>query len=346
MIWRIPKMKRLCLVLSVLSLGCFVGCADRDGPTEPGDAYYLVSSVPTIGYVNDVIVHDGYAYTATGEMGLSIINVSDSESPELVAQYDLPQGYSKGVELLVKGDRTYAFVTAGGYVGLMVVDVTNPENPTFKSVIGGDDPTGADYVESYENCALVDTMIYIADRSGGLVSFDIRHIEDVDPHFEHRLRTPGYARSVCVRDSIIYVAVGENGLATVRHDPEKTSGVLELLDTADTPDYAYDVAVSEDLIAYVADNAYGIRVFDVSDPWNIVEIGWGRTPGNCKRVFIHRELLLVADGFEGLAVLDISDPSRPTMVGQYVVKDVESVWADDDHIYVGTEHDGLLLLNW
>ncbi len=335
-------MKKLCFLFAVVYL---VGCADRDGPTEPGDAYHLVATVPTTGYVNDVIVHDGYAYTATGEVGLSIITVADPGSARLIAQYDLPQGNSKSIDLLERDGRLYAFVAAGSYVGLQIIDVTTPESPSFVSVIIGEDPEGIDYVESFEALALVDTMVYIADRSGGLASFNIMDMS-IPPHFEHRLRTGGYARGVTVRDSIIYMAVGEGGLATVRHDPEKTSGVLELLDTHDTPDYAYDVKVSEDLIAYVADDAYGVRVFDVNDPWNILEIGWARTPGNARRLFIHGNRLLVADGSEGLAVLDISDPTRPTMVGQYIVKDAKSVWADNDYIYLGTEHDGLLIINW
>jgi hypothetical protein len=338
-------MKRLCLLLIAVIAVCFVGCADRNGPMEPGDAYYLVNTVATMGYVNDIIVRDGYAYTATGEVGLSIIRVANPESAQLIAQYDLPHGYSKDIGLLERDGRLYAFVAAGSYVGMQIMDVTIPESPSFVSTIIGQDPEGADYVESFEALALVDTMVYVADRSGGLATFDITDLS-VPPDFEHRLKTKGYARGVTVRDSIIYVAMGESGLATVRHDPEKTSHVLELLDTIDTPDYAYDVEVSEELIAYVADNAYGIRVFDVSDPWNIEEIGWGRTPGNAKKIFLHGDRLLVADGFEGLAVLDVSDPARPTMVGQFVVKDAESVWADNDHIYLGTEHDGLLILEW
>lgn len=335
-------MIRITLLLAILII--LSGCANREGITEPGDVFHRVGEILTTGPVNDLTIHNGYIYAANGELGLKIIDIHDPSQPSIVGEYDPQNGYSKAITLLEKGEQTFAFIAAGSYLGVYIADVTDPAQPGWWGAIGGG---VTDVVESIEELAVVDTMLYVADRSGGLASFDISHIEEThDPHLDHRLRTRGYARAVAVLDSIIYVAVGEAGLVTVRHDPEKTSGVLQEMGNADTPDYGRDVVVSEDLIAYVADEDYGIYVFDVSDPWNIVELGSKETPGEARKLFLHGDRLLVADAWEGLTMLDVSRPDRPEIVGQYIIDGAVSVVADDSHIFVGTEHHGLQILQW
>jgi len=335
-------MNKLSLLFTIILI--LSACAEREGITEPGEAFYKVAELETVGPVNDLELRNGHIYAANGELGMKVISVSDPENPVILGEYDPQNGYSKGITILEKGARTFAFVAAGSFLGVYIVDVTNPAEPGWWGAIGGG---VTDVVESIEDVAVVDTMLYVADRSGGLASFEIEDIEEIpDPHLDHRLRTRGYARGLAIRDSIIYVAVGEAGLSTVRHDPEKTSGVLEELGTADTPDFARDVVVSEDLIAFVADEDYGIYVFDVSDPWNPVELGSRETPGEARKLFLHGDMLLVADAWEGLTVLDVSRPDRPEIAGQYIIDGASSVTADDTYIYLGTEHNGLLILEW
>ena len=96
----------------------------------------------------------------------------------------------------------------------------------------------------------------------------------------------------------------------------------------------------------MADEDYGIYVFDVSDPWNPVELGSRETPGEARKLFLHGDMLLVADAWEGLTVLDVSRPDRPEIAGQYIIDGASSVTADDTYIYLGTEHNGLLILEW
>lgn len=322
-----------------------ISCAEREGPIEPKDAFKFVASIATEGQVYDVVVEDGWAYLATGELGLTTIDVRDPRQPRFGGRLDPPNGYSKSLVVVHRGARKFACVTAGSYLGMYVADVTTPAAPFYWAEVP---PT---YVESYEDVAAVDTMLYVADRSGGLASFDIRELDHTPPdvHFANRLRLPGYARGVAVRDGVIYIAQGEAGLVTARHRPENFSGVMEPLDSLDTEDYANDVAVGtfgDQTVAFVADNARGIWVIDATNPADLRQIGWHRTPGNAKQVILHRDRLLVADSYEGVLVLDVSRPDRPHVIGQYIVNASYGVAADDDYIYVGTTRNGLVILSW
>lgn len=335
--------------ISLLTGAILFSCATREGPVEPSDAFRVVGSVPTIGPVNDVVVRDGFAFIAAGEVGFLTVDVRDPLRPTLVSRTDVPNGYSKAVCTLKKGSRSFAFVAAGSYLGCMVLDITDPSRPRFWGSIGGLQ-TGVDVVESFEDVAVNDTLLFVADRSGGMPTFDIREIEDIgDPHLVHRLRTDGYARGVCVLDSVVFIAQGEAGLMVARRIPGNFSGAWEALATADTEDYAYDVTAGkfgDRVVAFVADNARGIWIFDATNPSRLEKIGWHRTPGNAKQVVLHRTKLLVADSYEGVLVLDVSRPDRPHVVGQYLVNSSYSVAADDQYIYVGTTRNGLVILSW
>ena len=78
-----------------------------------------------------------------------------------------------------------------------------------------------------------------------------------------------------------------------------------------------DVVVSGDY-AYVADSSAGLRVVDITDPTNPVEVGSfdpiGSTIG--LGVFFSGPYVYLADGL-GLLVLDVSDPTAPIEAGFY-----------------------------
>jgi hypothetical protein len=82
----------------------------------------------------------------------------------------------------------------------------------------------------------------------------------------------------------------------------------------DTPGSAQDVAVAGDY-AYVANQATGLRIIDVSNPRTPAEVGFFDTGGTAYGVDISGTYAYVADGDSGLRVIDVSNPVAPTEVG-------------------------------
>jgi hypothetical protein len=69
--------------------------------------------------------------------------------------------------------------------------------------------------------------------------------------------------------------------------------------------------------AYVADGPTGLRVIDVSNPQNPVEVGSYDTPTAARGVAVSGSLVYVADDTTGLRVVDASNPQSPFEAGYY-----------------------------
>ena len=74
-------------------------------------------------------------------------------------------------------------------------------------------------------------------------------------------------------------------------------------------------------IAYVADLAEGLKIFDVSDPSAMVLLGSFDT-GLARDVLFEDsaasgKVVYIADGLSGMVVIDVNDPSAPTQIGSY-----------------------------
>ncbi|MBN1888095.1 MAG: carboxypeptidase regulatory-like domain-containing protein [Thermoflexales bacterium] len=67
--------------------------------------------------------------------------------------------------------------------------------------------------------------------------------------------------------------------------------------------------------AYVAAGDAGLRVLDVSDPINPIEVGYYDTPGSARGVALAGDYAYVAAGEDGLRVIDVSNPISPTELG-------------------------------
>jgi hypothetical protein len=98
--------------------------------------------------------------------------------------------------------------------------------------------------------------------------------------------------------------------------------------------------------AYVTIRGYGLRVIDISDPGNPVQIGGCATSGAAYAVAVDGDYAYVADGLNGLRVIDISNPSSPAVVGGYGEGvDYRGVTISGDYAYVAAGAAGLVVIN-
>ncbi len=105
----------------------------------------------------------------------------------------------------------------------------------------------------------------------------------------------------------------------------------------------------EDDIAYVGDHTYGLKIFNVSNPENVIFIGETDDPGDVYHdiyVDSNRKMAYLAELDYGLVIFNISDLSNPTRIGDYKVGDyrASSIHADGELAYLATSV-GLEILN-
>ena len=114
-----------------------------------------------------------------------------------------------------------------------------------------------------------------------------------------------------------------------------------------TPGSARNVVVSGKY-AYVAEEQNGLRIIDISDPTNPIEVGYYDTPGTAHAVAVKNQYAYIADDVSGIRILDVSDPSLPVSVGVYDTQgeayDLE-VKSNQDILYIADGSQGLKILN-
>ena len=223
----------------------------------------------------------------------------------------------------------YAYV-ADSNSGLVVVDVSDPLNPTR---VGSYDTL--DYARAV---AVAGDYAYVADSNSGLVVIDVS--DPANPTRVGRYDISGYTRGVALSGSYAYVADEVNGLLVV--DVSNPAN-LTLVSRYDTLDYARAVTVAGDY-AYVADGNNGLLVVDVSDPANPIYGKRYDISGYVEGVTIAGGYAYVATGL-GLVVVDVSDPANP-YVGQYDTSGYAwSVTVSGSYVWVADGVNGLLVVD-
>ncbi|HHE46635.1 MAG TPA: choice-of-anchor D domain-containing protein, partial [Bacteroidetes bacterium] len=97
---------------------------------------------------------------------------------------------------------------------------------------------------------------------------------------------------------------------------------------------------------FIADTFGGLRVVDVSEPDEPVEIGSLDTEGETIDVYMSGGLLFLADGLNGFLIIDTSDPENPVEVDSFDTDGYAGgVRVLGDLAYVADGTDGLLILD-
>jgi len=113
-------MKRTNLTIAlivVLALMTGLSAQDRSGIELIGQVYTYWSTA------YGVTVDGHYAYLATNNTGLQIVDISDLDNLQLVGAYDTPH---RAQNVVIEGDIAYV---ADGESGLRILNISDPAHP-------------------------------------------------------------------------------------------------------------------------------------------------------------------------------------------------------------------------
>jgi hypothetical protein len=177
------------------------------------------------------------------------------------------------------------------------------------------------YVSQNTSVALVDSFGTAAGVAPGSTTITVQNgsltvqvpttVSNYTPIGIAEIFIPGYANSVTVQGTYVYVAAGAGGLQIVdvsNHRLPRVVGACE------TPGNATHVKVVGDF-AYVADGDAGLTIIDVSNRNAPVIVTSLDTPGIAQGIAVNGALAYIADGLTGLRIIDVSNAAAPFFVG-------------------------------
>jgi hypothetical protein len=273
------------------------------------------------GYGIDVV--DDFAYIADMS-SLQIIEVSDTAMPRWKSSYPLDDGVNN---VVVKGNYTYI---AGGSNGLVILDVSNPANPTLVNSL--DQIYAWDIYINGNYAYITDVFVF------GLWIVDISDPENLTIVSTY---TPyAWDYGIYVYDGYAYIA-HELGLEIVDVSNPYAPTFTSVIHTESN---AYDVIVCDNY-AYLADDTSGLMIIDVSNKVNPVLVGNYRTTGNNRSVFMNDQFAYLTDG-DGLYIVDVDSPATPTLTGKYDMTGMPiDLVLSGDYCYLAVDGSGLQSIN-
>lgn len=278
------------------------------------ESFTYLSTCPVPGSPREGRVYGDYAYIATSNGGLSIVNVSNVNSPFLVGSCNL-----SGNGYCLRVDDTIAYVgTADGFTGLHAINVSNPSNPMVISSLSIPDHVWSVVIKN--------NYAFLAAAWAGLYVVDI-----TDPS---NMAVVGQAATT----------YGACGIDLIGEYAYLASGTFEIFDISNPlnpqrvfyyeapyPDYATNV-VTNDTIAYVIFDDYygdsldlfqsgqhnqhsfaesgGMRIFNVKNPPSSTILDFVYTSTDEYGIDYCNDYVITCDLTQGIYLIDVSDPTN------------------------------------
>ncbi|MBK5112208.1 MAG: hypothetical protein KGD59_07450 [Candidatus Heimdallarchaeota archaeon] len=169
----------------------------------------------------DLDVVENHLFLATSN-GLLIFEIENDYELTLVSEYSDISSLISGV--FVEEDTVY--LAAQDY-GLIILDVTDTENPVLVGSIDTDEYPGLAF-GGYE-VFVENNIIYLADLSQGLLIYDgtdpsnpipigSYFRQDYSPFYAHNVRELVHFNDIFVSDDVVFLASGYSGLLIVHQD--------------------------------------------------------------------------------------------------------------------------------
>jgi hypothetical protein len=305
---------------------------DVSDPTKPSS----LGSYDTAGQAPDMrttVAQDSFAFVGWDRPAFLTVDVSDSTHPVVVGGCD---SVTNPPEDMVLRD---SFVYVAELQYFQVVNVARPKEPTLAGSCFAGDLTRAGLV-------VQDTLAYFIGPFDGLEVFSV-----ANPAAPYLVNTVAEIRAAgCdVVDTLLYVGDYDDSLHIWSFanplEPYQLSSVYATRS-------GYGVAVLG-RHAYVGCDSR-VRVFDVLDPRNPVEVGWCATPYEIRRVVAGSTGVYVCCWEAGVCILDtfqvgvaearndVRSPEHPRVLGSVTSSSVKIRFtAEKGDAVCVTTYDGL-----
>lgn len=172
----------------------------------------------------DVWVKGNHAYVACVDTGLSVVDVSNPESPEFLKSLQWQKGKCTGEIIRGEGD---TLCIAAGPDGLILYDISDPKRPKLASVFH---PRVEDCAEGL---AVQDGILYLANgnkndfKRNGLMVMDVKNPRK--PTLLATVPFGGWVEGVCLFRNFAYVANTQSGVRCVDvSDPKSPKLVSDM----------------------------------------------------------------------------------------------------------------------
>jgi hypothetical protein len=281
-----------------------------------------------------IAYHNNHVYFLSSSGGLVIINVSDPTNPQQVGYFDMetiPSVTTVNAEAIAVCQDDLCM--AVGNHGFVILDLSNPANPTVKS----------SSTQFWASGVVSDgRYAYLIDDLEGVRVFDIANPSQPQQvglmptsvgGFEFSLQELT-ERGIYLANQILFIPDQAYGLITVDvSNPSQPARVGQYM--TPIPDAIMGIKVVGDY-AYAICRFAGFRVLDASDPENLAEIFF-----DDERKFLtlqvpnHIEVIgdyaYISDSNYPLHIYDISNPNQPDEVG---IVDGGPAWDSADDLAI------------
>jgi hypothetical protein len=217
------------------------------------------------------------------------------DMPHVVAS--TPSYAARNVAISDDGDTAY--LAAAG-VGLRVVDIGDPANPSELAIFSGDDYS--------LDVAVAGQYVYLPDRDAGLKIVDVS--DPAAPTLAGAVPIPGSCFHVEAAGGLVYATDYWNVYVIDAADPSTAAIVATLPMSGGNQ----DLMAAGDR-AYLASTGQGLCVIDLSVPTMPVLIAVLPLSGYVNDVVVVGDHAYVCASNEGVHVVDVSDPAAPVLQG-------------------------------
>ncbi len=306
--------------------------------------YYIGDSGDS---VNDVAIAGNYAYIASGENGLIILDIANSSTPTFAGSYDTA-GYAWNVAVV----SNYAYIATLEH-GLAIVDISDPSEPTLAG--------GYDTARYVRGVAISGNYAYITG-SNDLIIIDIT--DPSAPTLAGSYNTAGDGYGVAISGNYAYVTLFYS--SDYENYSEEYAG-FDIMDISNsssprlvsryvTPTgFLSDIIISDNYAYVTAGYIYnytflegtiGLFIVDISNSSTLKLMGRYDAADWAMDVEISDNYAYIADINNDLFIVDVTNPYSPKFISSYATAGpVCEVTVSGNYAYVAAGYGGFVIVD-
>jgi hypothetical protein len=288
----------------------------------------------------------------------------DFDSSSVSFEGNWPFGYSYSLS----ADEAANLVFTGSGGGILITDVSDPENLQVVSEVRGRSLVDASYYDAATQ------RLYLAAYFSGVEIWDLSDLNN--PSFLSRCPTEPYPRAgIYASGNYVFAATVAHGLRVIDvSDPtapfeaafcnvsnsvwymdvdgdyiylSDTSAGMKVVDisnplnpsvVATYPTAKGDIFISGNY-AYIAHNGFGLRIFDITNPLSAFEVGTCSLPNYPHEVTVVGNYAFLAGNECGVVAINVSDPANP-FIESAIADYFQHITTCGGTIFVTSEMDG------